>query len=52
MRQTFAQVVSPKVGPPVDWNSCLGCGGLMEADEERYRIERNGVVGVGHDRCR
>jgi hypothetical protein len=35
-------------GPPVEWNACLRCGKKMEPNEERFRVEKGGKVGVGH----
>jgi hypothetical protein len=40
-----------RIGPPVEWNVCLKCRNEMRPDEERYRIEMNGKVGVGHGGC-
>lgn len=42
---------TPMIGPKVDWDRCLGCGLPMSADEERYRIEKDGKIGVGHQGC-
>jgi len=42
-------LVPPKiVGPPVDWENCLSCGRKMDASEDRYRIELDGRIGIGH----
>lgn len=35
-------------GPPVNWDTCLLCGGPMTKDEERFRVEKDGKVGIGH----
>ena len=38
-------------GPPVNWDTCLLCGGPMTKDEERFRVEKDGKVGIGHREC-
>jgi hypothetical protein len=38
------------IGEPVEWNVCLVCHAPM-GDEERYRAEKDGKVGIGHKEC-
>ena len=40
-----------RIGAPVEWDVCLGCGKPLTKDEDRYRIEKDGKVGVGHKEC-
>ena len=51
MRATSEVLQPVRVGAPVDWDYCLGCGAALGREEERYRIEKDGKIGVGHRQC-